>query len=127
MEYRLEYPIQNATIMGKVDVILRDGGEMEVRDYKTSQEVRTFEEVSAQVRLYAAGLKSMGRPVTSGSVAYLENPDVKMVDILEPVLAEEKKRAEETVANIMQSRFVPNPGESCKRCDQKPICRWKKN
>lgn len=127
VEYRLEYPIQNATIMGKVDVILKDGGEMEVRDYKTSQEVRTFEEVSAQVRLYAAGLKSMGRPVTSGSVAYLENPDVKMVDIPEPMLSEEKKRAEETVANIMRGRFVPNLGESCKRCDQKPICRWRKD
>jgi DNA helicase-2/ATP-dependent DNA helicase PcrA len=127
VEYRLEYLVRNATIMGKVDVILKDGGEMEVRDYKTSQEVRTFEEVSAQVRLYTAGLKSMGRPVTSGSVAYLEDPNVKMVDVQESMLVKEKINAEETVVSIMGSMFEPNSGESCKRCDQKPICRWRKD
>jgi hypothetical protein len=42
---------------------------MEVRDFKTSEEARTFEEASIQVRLYAAGLKSLGRPVGSGSIA----------------------------------------------------------
>jgi len=126
VEYRLEYLIHNATIMGKVDVILKDGGEMEVRDYKTSQEVRTFEEVSVQVRLYTSGLKSMGRPVTSGSVAYLEEPNVKMVDVSDPLLLTEKKKAEETVVSIMRSRFEPNPGGSCDRCDQKPICRWRR-
>lgn len=125
VEYRLEYPLRNATIMGKVDVILKDGGEMEVRDYKTSQEVRTFEEVSVQVRLYTAGLRSMGHPVTSGSVAYLEDPDVKMVDVQESKLTEEKKSAEETVTNIMGRKFDPNPGGSCSRCDQRPICRWR--
>ena len=125
-EYRLEYPIQNATIMGKVDVIMRDEGKMEVRDYKTSDEFRTFEEVSVQVRLYTAGLKGLGRPVASGSIAYLEEPDVKMVDVTDQLLNDAKKHAEKTVEGITKGQFQPNPGENCKRCDQRPICKWRK-
>lgn len=125
VEYRLEFLICNATIMGKVDVILKDGGSLEVRDYKTSEEVRRFEETSVQVRLYTAGLKSMGRPVGSGSVAYLEDPTVKAVDVCDELLVAETKKAEDTVAGIMSSAFKPNSGDNCSRCDQKQICRWK--
>ena len=125
VEYRLEFPVQNATIIGKVDVIMREGGNMEVRDYKTSDEVRTFDEISVQVRLYSVGLRSLGRPVVSGSVAYLETPEVRMVDIADPTLVESKRLAERTVENIMRRNFLPNPGDSCKTCDQRPICRWR--
>jgi DNA helicase-2/ATP-dependent DNA helicase PcrA len=134
VEYRLEFPIRNATIMGKVDVILRDGGGIEVRDYKTSEEARSFEEISHQVRLYAGGLKSMGRSVTGGSVAYLEEAKVMPVDVSEAALADEKRKAEEIVVRIMgeeqqspgnsfRTRFGPSFGSSCERCDQRPICR----
>jgi len=126
VEYRLEFPVHNATIMGKVDVLLREGGNMEVRDYKTSDEVRTFDEISVQVRLYSIGLRSLGKPVTSGSVAYLETPEVKMVDITDPPLNKSKKLAEKTVENIVGNNFSPNPGDNCKRCDQRPICRWRR-
>lgn len=127
VEYRLEFPVQNATIMGKVDVIMREGGNMEVRDYKTSDEVRTFDEISVQVRLYTVGLRSLGRPVTSGSVAYLETPEVRIVDITDPSLKKSKKLAEKTVKNIIRRNFSPNPGDNCKRCDQRQICKWRKN
>jgi len=124
VEYRLEYPIHNATIMGKVDVIMREGGDMEARDYKTSEDIRTFEEVSSQVKLYTAGLKGLGRPVTSGSVAYLAEADVRMVDVADPLLNDAKQYAEKTVESITKKRFTPCPGESCNRCDQRLICRW---
>jgi DNA helicase-2/ATP-dependent DNA helicase PcrA len=131
VEYRLEFPIHDAgvtsaTIMGKVDVILRNGGELEVRDYKSSEEARTLEEVSTQIRLYTAGLKIMGRPVSSGSVAYLDEADVKEVDVSEEPLTEAKQNAEKVVERIAKRKFKATPGESCKRCDQKPICRWRK-
>jgi DNA helicase-2/ATP-dependent DNA helicase PcrA len=127
IEYRLEFPVQNATIMGKVDVIMREGGNMEVRDYKTSDEVRTFNEISVQVRLYTVGLRSLGWPVTSGSVAYLETSEVKMVDVAGLSLEEARKLAEKTVENIVRRNFLPNPGENCKRCDQRQICRWRRD
>jgi DNA helicase-2/ATP-dependent DNA helicase PcrA len=125
VEYRLEFPIQNATIMGKVDVILKDGGEMEVRDYKTSEEARTFDEVAVQVRLYSTGLRSLGRPVTSGSIAFLENPEIRPVDVDDTLLAGVRKEAENTVDGITNRRFRPRPRESCKRCDHSTICRWR--
>jgi DNA helicase-2/ATP-dependent DNA helicase PcrA len=127
VEYRLEYPIQNATIMGKVDVILKDGGGLEVRDYKSSEEVRTFEEVSTQIRLYTSGLRSMGRPISSGSVAYLDEPAVKDVDVSDQMLTDAKQNAEKVVERITKGKFKPNPGNSCERCDQSQICKWRKN
>ena len=132
VEYRLEFPINNeanvtsATIMGKVDVILRNGGELEVRDYKSSEEARTLEEVSTQIRLYTSGLRIMGRPVSSGSVAYLDEAEVKEVDVSDQHLTEAKRNAEKTVEKIAKRKFKPNPGKSCERCDQSPICRWRK-
>ena len=132
VEYRLEFPIHNdasvtsATIMGKVDVILRNGGELEVRDYKSSEEARTLEEVSTQIRLYTTGLKTMGRPVSSGSVAYLDEAEVKGVDVSDQALTDAKQNAEKVVERITKGKFKPNPGKSCERCDQSPICRWRK-
>lgn len=130
VEYRLEFPIHNtssvtsATIMGKVDVILRNGGNLEVRDYKSSEEARTLEEVSTQIRLYTAGLKGMGRPVTSGSVAYLDESDVKAVDVSDHLLAISKQNAARVVDRITKGKFTPHPGKDCRRCDQSPVCRW---
>ncbi|MGD0645845.1 MAG: ATP-dependent DNA helicase [Candidatus Bathyarchaeia archaeon] len=130
VEYRLEFPIQknsgttSATIMGKVDVILRNAGNLEVRDYKSSEEARTLDEVSTQIRLYTAGLKGMGRPVSSGSVAYLDESDVKPVDVSDRLLASAKQDAAEVVEKIAKGKFSPHSGKNCKRCDQSPICRW---
>lgn len=131
VEYRIEFPINDggiasATIMGKVDVILKNGGELEVRDYKSSEEARTLSEVSTQVQLYTAGLKTMGRPVSSGSVAYLDKARVEPVKVTEKHLAEAKQNAQKVVNKITKRKFKPTPGKSCERCDQKQICRWKK-
>ena len=131
VEYRLEFPLHeagvtSATIMGKVDVILRNEGELEVRDYKSSEEARTLEEVSTQIRLYTTGLKTMGRPVSSGSVAYLDEADVKPVDVSDECLTEAKQNAQKVVERISKRKFKATPGESCKRCDQSQICRWRK-
>ncbi len=129
VEYRIEFRIKGtttaATIMGKVDVIMREEGSIEVRDYKTSGKVRKPEEISTQVTLYAAGLKSMGRPVTGGSVAYLKETDVKPVDVSEPALEGARNFAGKVVEAIMKRQFEPAPGENCGRCDQAPICKWK--
>lgn len=132
VEYRLEYPIQNATITGKVDVILKDGGELEVRDYKTSEKARTFEEICTQIRLYTSGLQCLGRPVKTGSVVYLEDerkePNVKSVNVDSYLLDIAKKNAEMTIDGIVKGRFNASPGkQNCKRCDHKPICKWSKD
>jgi len=135
VEYRLEYPLQeegtHATIMGKVDVILRDKDELEVRDYKSRKreddpsDIRTHEEAETQVRLYSLGLKSMERNVTAGSVAYLGDSKVEPVTVDSGSLDATHKLAMDTVKRIIEKDFNPCSGYSCGRCDMAPICRWR--
>ncbi len=132
VEYRLEFPLQNddgeggssATIMGRVDVLLRDMDELEVRDYKTAVDDLTKGEAATQIRLYTLGLLGMERNVTKGSIADLTEPSVDPVEIDEASLAQTKTNAEATVNRIVNRDFNPCPGDSCTRCDFKTICRW---
>jgi len=132
VEYRIEFPLQeqgeegglSATIMGRVDVLLNDSDELEVRDYKTSIDDETREEVATQVRLYSLGLLSMERNVSKGSVADLTEPSVDPIEIDEMALSETRSLAEDTVKKIVGRDFNPCPGDSCGRCDFKVICRW---
>ena len=125
VEYRLEYPIMYATVMGKVDVVLRDGGAMDVWDYKTSDEVESLEDTSIQLRLYTLGLRGLGRNMKGGAVAYLETPEVVDVAMDADLLDKAKDYAERTVERIMDRDFAPCPGENCKLCDHSPVCRWR--
>jgi len=134
VEYRLEYPLQNATLLGKVDVILDDEGALEVRDYKSIQgyseedeDIRTHEEAEVQVRLYALGLQSLGRNVDAGSVAYLGDGVVRDVAINEDTLGGARDIAENTINNIVNRVFNPCDGTNCNRCDFTTICRWSNN
>jgi DNA helicase-2/ATP-dependent DNA helicase PcrA len=122
-EYRIEFPIHNATIMGRIDVL----GNNEVRDYKTIHDYIDPNEVSMQVKLYAEGLKRLGRQVDTGSVVYLSSREIKIepVNVSEPDLKRAVVEAETVVKNIINCCFKPKPGKNCEKCDQRPICRWK--
>jgi len=125
VESRLEFPVERATITGRVDVIMRqtDKPSLEVRDYKTSDEVTTLEESSLQVSLYALGLRSMGRPVTLASVAYLEEGEVTTVPIDHRTLDAARDEAAKCIRGIIGGQFNPKPGHHCTRpCDYRHIC-----
>jgi DNA helicase-2/ATP-dependent DNA helicase PcrA len=129
VEYRIEFPIHNATVTGRIDVL----GDKEVRDYKTLDysEVEgsvSLQEAELQVKLYAAGLKSVGRPVKHGSVAFLGSEETKImpVDVGVSHMEEAAKNAENVVASIRNKKFKPRRGEHCSNCDMRDICRWRK-
>lgn len=124
-EYRLEFPIQNATIMGRVDVLLRDQNELEVRDYKTTVNEISEAEAAAQIRLYSLGLKSMEKNVTKGSIANLSEAKVESVMVNDYLLLASKNDAEKIVESINNHDFEAKPGEACIKCDFRNICRWK--
>ena len=124
VESRLEFPIQRAIITGKVDVILHDEGNLEVRDYKTSDEVTSLEESSLQVQLYSLGLKMIEQPVCKGSLAYLDSGEIKNVEVNEEKLLKAKSLAENQINNITEKKFEPKAGEFCQKCDFNIICRW---
>jgi len=129
VEYRIEFPIHSATVTGRIDVL----GDKEVRDYKTLdyREVEgsvSMNEAEMQVRLYAAGLESVGRHVKGGSLAFLssKSSEIVPVDIGEARVGRAIRDAERVVESVRKKHFKPNPGEHCENCDQREICRWKK-
>jgi len=131
VEARLEFPVQKATITGKVDVILKDKNAMEVRDYKTSEEVTTYEQAALQVQLYTLGLQMIGKPITQASIAYLEkeNPkeQIKDVRVDGQDLENAKSIAEKCIESIIKGQFEATPENGyCEHCDQKEICKWRK-
>jgi len=126
VEYRLEFPRKNSTITGKVDVIIDRDGETEVREYKTSTKVVTSPEQPAlQVRLYSLGLKNLGYEVTKGSVVYLNEGKMDMVDVDSTDLGKAKQSAEQILSNLQCHKYDAMPGEFCGVCDYKRICRWR--
>ena len=126
VESRIEFPLQRATVMGKVDVILHDDENLEIRDYKTSDSVTTDEEVAMQVQLYTTGLKMIGEPVTKGSVSFLKSAITDAVDVGDAALQAARDAAETHINGIMERDFTACPGTFCKKCDYKRICKYKK-
>lgn len=125
MESRIEFPVQNAIVAGKVDVILHDGDAIEVREYKSADTSASPDEVAMQVRLYSQGLRSIGEDVRHGSVAFLQEARVEDVGISDEEVRRVITTAEQHIAGIMGRRFTACPGMGCERCDQVAICRWR--
>ena len=129
MEVRVEFPLEKekSIITGRVDVIFKSEGSMEVRDYKTSDEVTTFEQASLQVQLYSLGLIEIGKSVTQASIGYIEDGRLEKVDINFSNLENARKKAEECIKNILRGRFKPELSNSyCINCDYTKICRYNK-
>jgi DNA helicase-2/ATP-dependent DNA helicase PcrA len=126
VEARIEFPLQNATITGKIDVIIHDGDRLEVRDYKTSDSVITEAESAMQVQMYSIGLKMLGENVTKGSIAYLSDAKVSVVEVDNSRLEETKKQVEKHIEGIKSGDFKPCTGEFCGTCELTKVCRWDK-
>jgi DNA helicase-2/ATP-dependent DNA helicase PcrA len=126
VESRIEFPVHRATVMGKVDVILHDDANLEIRDYKTSDSVISKEEVAFQVQLYTTGLKMVGEPVTKGSVAFLENAITETVKVDDATLNSAETKAGSYIDGIINRNFTACPGNFCGQCPYKLICRYKK-
>ena len=126
VEARIEFPLQKSTIAGRVDVIMRNENEIEIRDYKTSDKVISQDEAELQVRLYTLGLRMIGESVTLASLAYLDDAHISQVNLTENDLEDARQKAEKHIAGIMERRFDATPGEPCKECDYQLICKYAK-
>ena len=127
VESRIEFPVQNATIAGKVDVILKEDAVYEVRDYKTSDEVLSKDDAKLQVQLYSQGLRNLGWDIQHGSIAYIKESQLDTVDVAQEKVVEARKTAENTINNIIGGCYQANPSKFCVKCDYSNICRWVKN
>jgi DNA helicase-2/ATP-dependent DNA helicase PcrA len=131
VEARIEFPLGGdteikATVKGVIDVLLAKSGS-EIRDYKTSEESTTIEDARAQLLLYAAGIRGLGREVNRASVAYIDENDVKEWKINDDDIDSELERtATDIESMIIKKDFHPRPDHKkkyCLDCDYAVICR----
>jgi len=127
VETRLEFPLQNATLVGKVDVIMKDKDSFEIRDYKTSDKVITKEDSAFQLRLYSLGLSGAGWKIDSGSIAYLKDAKIKPVSVDIEAVNKSRSIAEDAIAKIKSGCFNPSSSGFCGDCEYNSICKWRKS
>jgi DNA helicase-2/ATP-dependent DNA helicase PcrA len=125
VEARVEFPLQKATVTGRIDVLLHDGNCFEIRDYKTSKDSTTHDDSAIQVQMYALGMSMTGEKVSKGSVAYLDDASLREVGVSERHMEDAKEAVERHISGIMTKDFKPLPGRHCGSCDYGAICRWK--
>lgn len=125
VETRIEFPLQRATVAGKVDVILHEGNAIEIRDYKTTDQATTFEDSAMQVQVYALGLNMIGESVAKGSIAYLDDASLRDVEVEGGHIEEAQRISEKHIDGILKRDFKACSGNHCKSCDYGLICKWK--
>ena len=125
VEARVEFPLQKATVTGRIDILLHDGNCIEIRDYKTSKDSTTHDDSSIQVQMYALGMSMIGETVSKGSVAYLDDASLRAVGVSDHHLVNAKEVVEKNIAGIITKDFTPCPGLHCQSCDYGAICKWK--
>ena len=125
-ETRIEFPTENATITGRVDVILntKNPDKIEVRDYKTSKKVIKKEHSELQVQLYSEGLKSFDLDVVKGSVSKIDENETNPVNVSQTAINTSLGEAKSIIENIKDGKFVARPTKFCKDCEYKTICKW---
>jgi len=126
VETRLEFPLQSAMLVGKVDVIMKDENTYEIRDYKTSDMVITEADSALQLRLYSLGLRNTGWSIDTGSIAYLQDAKVRNVPVNPELISKAKRKAESTIKKINDRKYKPRPSVFCGECEYNQICKWRK-
>jgi len=124
VEVRLEFPMERSTVAGKADVIMKTGEkDMQVRDYKTSDEVTTPAESALQVRMYTMGLRMLDKPIGSASVANLRDARIEPVPVGEEETKKAHALARTAIEGILKRKFEPKTGPHCTQCDFRSICK----
>ncbi|MEM0143076.1 MAG: ATP-dependent DNA helicase [Candidatus Parvarchaeum sp.] len=128
VEVRLEFPLNRAIVVGRADVIIKiNENGLEVRDYKTSDEVITKEESDLQVRLYMFGLNSLGKNVVSASIANIKENQIRKVDTNKSEIEDSVNETRKIIDSIKAAEYPPITGKHCLKCDFLTICKFGKN
>lgn len=122
VEYRVNYKNGTVAISGRADLILSDGNEKIVADYKTNRNVNTAEETEIQIGAYTSGLRKSGIKANHGKVVYLQECEVDEIVLDENKIKEIDMKIENLVTDIESKKFSPNVGENCVDCDVKKLC-----
>jgi DNA helicase-2/ATP-dependent DNA helicase PcrA len=124
---RTEVPItldmNDYLIVGKADAIIGQ----QVRDYKTSDQVMSLEDMKLQIGAYALGLQKEGYDLDEGSVAYLESGNVEAIDIDDDAMTHTQKQMNICVKGMQTESYSATTSSFCSDCDMKIICKFASN
>lgn len=130
VETRIEFPLEKATIAGRIDVLIGPKNSLEVRDYKTSDSIITNEEASLQVQVYTLGLKKIKDNIDKATIAYIkevqEHAQIVPVEISKKKLEEVENNAKKSIDGIKKGVWKAKCGEHCEKCSFKKICKYTK-
>lgn len=130
VEARIEFPLEKATIAGRIDVLIGPKNSLEIRDYKTSDSIITNEEASLQVQVYTLGLKKIKDNIDKATIAYIKEVQghiqIVPVEISKKKLDEVETNAKKTIEGIKKGVWKAKCGEHCEKCSFKKICKYTK-
>jgi DNA helicase-2/ATP-dependent DNA helicase PcrA len=129
-EVSFEVPLANARVRGRIDLMLRaDGGgarQVELIDFKTSENRPPSEIHQNQLRLYAAAAERLGLEPVRLSIHDLDSEKRDRIDVPHDDAASERftQRLQSWVAGIRAGTFTPAEDQgACRGCDFARFCR----
>jgi DNA helicase-2/ATP-dependent DNA helicase PcrA len=132
VERPFELHLEHANVTGRADVILdREGGvdgALAIVDYKTHR-VDADPEMGLQLQVYTAAGRGEGHDVRA---AWLHDLTAKgntarlPVETRQAAIEEAREKVDGWAKRIRARDFAACPGDHCKHCDVREICRFRK-
>ena len=124
VESRIEFPLENTVVPGKIDIIIGRDNKVEVRDYKTSEDVVTEEESRMQILLYSQALKNMGYDVSACSIINIKEGESKEVPVSNEIITKNTEMAVKMIRSIRGGKYQGKRSNFCLKCEYNKICTY---
>ncbi len=126
VESRIEFPLENTVVPGKIDVIIGSDNHVEVRDYKTSEDVVTEEESRMQVLLYSQALINMGYNISKCSIINIKEGESKEIMVSDDIISKNTEKAGGMIRSIKDGKYRGKRSNFCLNCEYNKICNYYK-
>lgn len=127
-ERPFELYLDGVTVSGRADVILDEEGgipsALAILDYKTSTDPDS--DHGLQLQVYADAGRREGLDVRGAYVHDLKAGARIPVDVTDAAIDDAEEQVIEAATQLRARQFDPNPGDRCRTCDVRAICRHAK-
>lgn len=126
VEARIEFMLDSTfVIAGRIDIIINENNELEIRDYKTAfGEEGPINDGALQLRMYTAGLQKEGEKIDRATIVVLNDNKKSYVDIGPEAIKETMDMSRECVEGIAARKFDSSEKNSgCGKCDYLKLCQ----
>lgn len=128
-ERPFELHLEGAIVSGRADVILdREGGvetALAIVDYKTSTKGDPSVH-DLQLQIYADAGRREGLDVRAAYVHDLKAASRSSVDVTDSGVTNAEAQVAEAAVRLRAREYAPRPGERCRACEVRTMCRWRR-